>query len=101
MPARCAPAAWSMISASSSQGAERRLGSVKNPTLLRRRYCTPQMAEGHRTRSAKAMNYYQRNFMQYLRKGNWVSIAALPDAPSTKSKLVKLGWVERRGRGPE
>ena len=47
------------------------------------------------------MNYYQRNFMQYLRKGNWVSIAALPDAPSTRSKVVELGWVEQRGGGPE
>ena len=47
------------------------------------------------------MNYYQRNFMQYLRSGNWVSIAALPDSPSTKSKVVELGWVEQRGKGPE
>ena len=47
------------------------------------------------------MNYYQRNFMQYLRSGNWVSIAALPDSPSTKSKVVELGWVEQRGRGSE
>ena len=47
------------------------------------------------------MNYYQRNFMQYLRSGNWVSITALPDSPSTKSKVVEFGWVEQRGRGPE
>ena len=52
-------------------------------------------------RSAKAMNYYQRNFMQYLRSGGWVSIAALPDNPNTKAKVVKFGWVEQRGRGPE
>ena len=47
------------------------------------------------------MNYYQRNFMTYLRSGNWVSVSALPDSPNTKAKLVKLGWVEQRGRGPE
>ena len=47
------------------------------------------------------MNYYQRNFMQYLRSGSWVSVSALPDSPNTKAKLVKLGWVEQRGRGPE
>ena len=47
------------------------------------------------------MNYYQRNFMQYLRSGNWVSRTALPDSPSTKSKVVELGWVEQLGRGPE
>jgi hypothetical protein len=47
------------------------------------------------------MNYWQRNFMQYLRSCNWVSITALPDSPSTRSKVVELGWVEQRGRGPE
>ena len=47
------------------------------------------------------MNYWQRNFMQYLRSGNWVSITALPDSPSTRSKVVDLGWVEQRGTGPE
>jgi len=39
--------------------------------------------------------------MQHLRSGNWVSVSALPDSPSTKVKVVELGWVERRGRGPE
>ena len=47
------------------------------------------------------MNYYQRHFMQHLRSGNWVSVSALPDSPSTKVKVVEFGWVERRGRGPE
>jgi hypothetical protein len=47
------------------------------------------------------MNHYQRNFMQYLRSGNWVSVIALPDSPNTKAKVVKFGWVEQRGRGPE
>jgi len=47
------------------------------------------------------MNHYQRNFMQYLRSGNWVSITALPDSPTTKATVVKFGWVEQRGRGPE
>ena len=47
------------------------------------------------------MNYYQRHFMQYLRSGNWVSVSALPDGPSTKAKVVEFGWVERRGHGPE
>ena len=47
------------------------------------------------------MNHYQRNFMQYLRGGNWVSVTALPDSPNTKAKVVKFGWVEQRGRGPE
>ena len=47
------------------------------------------------------MNYYQRNFMQYLRSGSWVRVSALPDSPNTKAKLVKLGWVEQRGHGPE
>jgi hypothetical protein len=47
------------------------------------------------------MNHYQPNFMQYLRSGNWVSITALPDSPTTKAKVVKFGWVEQRGRGPE
>ena len=42
------------------------------------------------------MNYYQRHFMQHLRGGNWVNISALPDSPSTKVKVVKFGWVERR-----
>ena len=48
-----------------------------------------------------AMNYYQRHFMQHLRSGNWVKVSALPDSPSTKVKVVKFGWVERQGRGPE
>jgi len=43
------------------------------------------------------MNYYQRHFMQHLRGGNWVSVSALPDSPSTKVKVVKFGWVERSG----
>ena len=47
------------------------------------------------------MNYYQRNFMQYLRSGGWVSVSALPDSPNTKANVVKFGWVEQRGRGPE
>jgi hypothetical protein len=47
------------------------------------------------------MNYYQRNFMQYLRSGSWVSVTALPDSPNTKAKVVKFGWVEQRGRGPD
>ena len=47
------------------------------------------------------MNYYQRHFMQHLRGGNWVSVSALPDSPSTKVRVVEFGWVERRGRGPE
>ena len=47
------------------------------------------------------MNYYQRHFMQHLRSGNWVKVSALPDSPSTKARVVKFGWVERRGRGPE
>ena len=47
------------------------------------------------------MNYYQRHFMQHLRSGNWVKVSALPDSPSTKVKVVKFGWVERSGRGPE
>ena len=47
------------------------------------------------------MNYYQRHFMQYLRSGNWVRVSALPDSPNTKTKVVRFGWVERRGRGPE
>ena len=47
------------------------------------------------------MNYYQRHFMQHLRSGTWVKVSALPDSPSTKVKVVKFGWVERQGRGPE
>ena len=47
------------------------------------------------------MNYYQRNFMQYLRGGGWVGVSALPDSPNTKANLLRLGWVEQRGRGPE
>jgi hypothetical protein len=44
-----------------------------------------------------AMNHYQRQFMQYLRGGDWVKVATLPHSPSVKVKLVGLGWIERRG----
>ena len=48
------------------------------------------------------MNYYQRHFMQHLRSGNWVSVSALPDSPSTKVKVVEFGlgratWSWPRG----
>ena len=46
------------------------------------------------------MDSYQRHFMQHLRGGNWVKVSALPDSPSTKVKVVKFGWVERKWSWP-
>jgi hypothetical protein len=47
------------------------------------------------------MNHPQRQFLQYLRHGGWVNVSDLPHAPKKIMKLMGLGWLERRGRGPE
>ena len=46
------------------------------------------------------MDQRQRQFMQYLRGGNWVKEKTLPDS-TFRSKLVALGWIERRGSGSD
>jgi PilZ domain len=45
------------------------------------------------------LTHTQRQFMQYLRDGNWVPSVRLPDSPKTVAKLLNRGWIERQGIG--
>jgi hypothetical protein len=45
------------------------------------------------------MNHPQRQFLNYLRQGDWVKLSALPEAPRVIVKLMGLGWIERIGSG--
>ncbi len=44
-------------------------------------------------------NHRERQLLQYLRRGDWVSAWLLPDAPKTLDALIRKDWVERAGDG--
>lgn len=50
---------------------------------------------------ASGVNAIQRQLMQYLRAGAWVSVSKLsiPVGQRTLSRLAENGWIERRGSG--
>jgi len=43
-----------------------------------------------------AFNHHHRQFLQYLRHGEWVHSKTLPSAPKTRQQLLENGWMERR-----
>jgi hypothetical protein len=51
---------------------------------------------------ASGVNAIQRQLMQYLRAGDWVSVSKLPVSvgQGTINRIVDNGWIELRGGGP-
>jgi hypothetical protein len=45
------------------------------------------------------MNHHYRQFLQYLRGGDWMPASDLLDKPRIKKALLDKGWMERRGAG--
>jgi hypothetical protein len=43
----------------------------------------------------------QRQFMEYLRAGQWVRAISLPDRPKVVARLLNNGWIERVGNGSD
>jgi hypothetical protein len=40
------------------------------------------------------LTHPHRQFMEYLRSGNWVAGTALPDRPKVIARLIENGWIE-------
>lgn len=51
---------------------------------------------------ASGVNAVQRQLMQYLRAGDWVSVSKVPLSVGqrTLERIAENGWIERRGTGP-
>jgi hypothetical protein len=47
------------------------------------------------------MAHRDRQFLQYLRGGEWRRATNLPDSAKLISKLLMNGWIERTGSGQE
>lgn len=47
------------------------------------------------------MTHRDRQFLQYLRGGDWRRATNLPDSSKLISKLILNGWIERSGSGHE
>ena len=47
--------------------------------------------------AAPRLTHPHRQFMQYLRSGNWVHGTALPDCPKVIARLLENGWIECKG----
>ncbi len=47
------------------------------------------------------VNAKQRQLMQYLRTGSWVSVSRLPvpASPALMERITQNGWIETRGEG--
>lgn len=41
-------------------------------------------------------NHHHRQFLQHLRRGDWVAETDLPDKPLIKRTLLRNGWMERQ-----
>jgi hypothetical protein len=41
-------------------------------------------------------NQFHRQFLDPLRRGEWVHTSQVPDTPKAKNTLLRRGWIERR-----
>jgi hypothetical protein len=53
------------------------------------------------SKDAVPMAHRDRQFLQYLRGGEWRRATTLPDSAKLISKLLMNGWIERTGSGHE
>jgi hypothetical protein len=61
----------------------------------------PEEGEADVKGKASGVSAGQRQFMQYLRAGNWVMVSKLPNPIGERlfDRILQNGWIERRGTG--
>jgi len=78
-----------------------KLGVQFETTDLPRAQAHSPAIEGHTVARMEIPTQPQRQFMQYLRAGEWVRAISLPDRPKVIAKLLSNGWIERQGIGSD
>lgn len=56
-------------------------------------------AKPYSAKTTDTVTHPQRQFMQYLRNGEWILAISLPDKPKVVARLLSNGWIERQGLG--
>ena len=60
---------------------------------------SPKMTTGVDPTAVSIVTHSQRQFMEYLRSGEWVRASSMPERPRIVARLIENGWIERDGLG--
>ena len=96
--ATCIPRAFKLMTANDRVVRNCRIVWIKLNTLgLEFENTAPIRPALPAPEASPRLTHPHRQFMQYLRSGDWVKGGSLPDRPKVIARLLENGWIERKG----